>query len=396
MYASMWSYPWDYVDIGMDNALDELQSIGLNDVSLITSYHAGRFLQIRSPKRKAYFPQDGVLYYNADPENFKHLRIKPKVGEFAKDHPDFFHELTQKSKNRGMTVSGWTVCLHNTRIGYEYPEVCVHNAFGDTVYYNQCPANEHVRQYILALLADIDQNLPLCSIQLESMNYMGFAHEYHHEKDGVGISAYEDFLLSLCFCRSCMQAGNAAGIDMTAVQEYVKEQICECLNSDRKEIQSCRFSSEGLSFFKDNPEMLAYLKQRSRTVTSLMAEARKHVHHSQLYFLSLLTNLDSWLFGVDLVEISKFCDGVVICSYDCDEEKAAGDVYTSRGVFNPGTKIITGMRAFYPEYANGDQFVSKVQSVLNESRDGFIFYNYGLIPKKQLEWVARAMEVTKR
>ena len=51
------------------------------------------------------------------------------------------------------------------------------------------------------------------------------------------------------------------------------------------------------------------------------------------------------------------------------------------------------MRAFYPEYPSKDSFVQKVRSILNESQDGFIFYNYGLIPKNQLEWIREAMAV---
>ena len=31
---------------------------------------------------------------------------------------------------------------------------------------------------------------------------MPYAHGYHHEKDGVGLTAEDDFLLSLCFCPS--------------------------------------------------------------------------------------------------------------------------------------------------------------------------------------------------
>lgn len=389
----MWSYPWDFVDCGVDVVLDEMQSVGLNDVSLITSYHAGRFLQVRSPVRKSYFPEDGVLYYPGSLERFKNLRIQPKIGQFQMEHPDFFSNLISKAHERKMTISGWTVCLHNTRLGYEYPDSCVHNAFGDTIYYNQCPANDDVRQYMVALLGDVDRCLPLESIQLESMNYMGFAHEYHHEKDGVGLTAYEDFLLSLCFCESCMRKGKAAGIDMDSVRTWVRNQIYAYLNNDRHAISSHGFFQQGLAFFSERPEMLAYLRWRSSIITSLVQEVRSNGFRSELYFLSLLTNRDSWLYGVNLADVSNFCDGIVICSYDSSAEQAVQDIQLSRKEFNPQTKIVTGMRAFYPEYANESSFVQKVKSVLDASRDGFIFYNYGLIPRSQLEWVRQATAV---
>ena len=43
-------------------------------------------------------------------------------------------------------------------------------------------------------------------VELESPSFMGFAHEFHHEKDGVGLTAEDDFALSLCFCDSCLAA----------------------------------------------------------------------------------------------------------------------------------------------------------------------------------------------
>jgi hypothetical protein len=60
MHLSMWTYPWDIQDQGLGVFAAELTGrAGLTRVSLATSYHAGRFLQPRSPQQKAYFPEDG-------------------------------------------------------------------------------------------------------------------------------------------------------------------------------------------------------------------------------------------------------------------------------------------------------------------------------------------------
>ena len=61
---SMWTYPWDVRDLGLETVeRDLVERAGLNMISLATSYHAGRFLQPRSPCRKAYFPEDGTIYF---------------------------------------------------------------------------------------------------------------------------------------------------------------------------------------------------------------------------------------------------------------------------------------------------------------------------------------------
>ena len=54
MHLSMWTYPWDIQDQGLETlAADLAGRAGLNTVSMATSYHAGRFLQPRSPRQKA-------------------------------------------------------------------------------------------------------------------------------------------------------------------------------------------------------------------------------------------------------------------------------------------------------------------------------------------------------
>ena len=67
MHLSMWTYPWDIQDQGLAGTVADLRErAGLNTISLATSYHAGRFLQPRSPVGKAYFPEDGTVYFRPD------------------------------------------------------------------------------------------------------------------------------------------------------------------------------------------------------------------------------------------------------------------------------------------------------------------------------------------
>jgi hypothetical protein len=61
MQFSMWTYPWDVQDLSADRVAGELRDIGCTTISLATAYHAGRFLQPRSPVRKSYYPEDGPI-----------------------------------------------------------------------------------------------------------------------------------------------------------------------------------------------------------------------------------------------------------------------------------------------------------------------------------------------
>ena len=120
-------------------------------------------------------------------------------------------ELVRRRDAGGLAVSCWTVCLHNTRLGMLHPQAVTRNAFGDPNYYNLCPSNPDARAYVRALVADVTATYRPDRIELESPCFMGFAHEYHHEKDGVGLTPEDDFLLSLCFCDSCLARAPRAG-----------------------------------------------------------------------------------------------------------------------------------------------------------------------------------------
>ena len=161
MHRSMWTYAWDLLDLGFDKALGELRDrADLNCVSLASSYHAGRFLQARSPKRKAYFPEDGTIYFHPTPARWEGLAIQPKVADVILNGGDVLRELVRRREAGGLNVSCWTVCLHNTRLGMLHPGAVTRNAFGDPNYYNLCPSNPDARAYVCDARRGPDPFLP--------------------------------------------------------------------------------------------------------------------------------------------------------------------------------------------------------------------------------------------
>ena len=242
MHRSMWTYAWDILDLGFDAALGELRDrAGLNSVSLASSYHAGRFLQPRSPKRKVYFPEDGTIYFHPTPARWEGLAIQPKVAEVI-EGGDVLRELVRGRDAGGLKVCCWTVCLHNTRLGMLHPGAVTRNAFGDPNYYNLCPSNPAARAYVCALVADLTHSYEPDLVELESPSFMGFAHEFHHEKDGVGLNPEDDLALSLCFCASCLARATKAGVDGEAARRTVAQWIVEACERENSETALPRFS----------------------------------------------------------------------------------------------------------------------------------------------------------
>jgi hypothetical protein len=390
MHLSMWSYPWDFEDIGIDEAIGELRDVGkLNTVSLATSYHAGRFLQPRSPARKAYFPEDGTIYFKPDPNRWEGSALTPQVASIV-GRVDVLRELARRRDADGLAVSCWTVCLHNTRLGMRYPHTATRNAFGDPNYYNLCPSHPDARAYARALVADVSYNYRPDSIELESPCFMGFAHEFQHEKDGVGLTAEDDFLLSLCFCDACLARARRAGIDGERARETVRKWIVEMCEREIPAPRWPTFPLAGLDVFKPYPEVYDYLLWRFEPVTSLIGELREAAAPATKVYLIDLK--DGWIGGCDLAAIAKVCDGAILCAYNMDPAATEALMRDGRSSLGPDKYLGAGFRVFYPETPNAEQLALRSRAALAGGANGINYYNYGLIPKKRLGWVGGAVE----
>ena len=84
-YASMWAYPWDLLDDGLENVLPRLRGeIGLDAVSVAASYHSVTQLRLhtRSPRR-IFSTNDGAVYFQPDSALWRglaHSAERPAAG----------------------------------------------------------------------------------------------------------------------------------------------------------------------------------------------------------------------------------------------------------------------------------------------------------------------------
>ncbi|MBY2964775.1 hypothetical protein HF251_19100 [Rhizobium leguminosarum] len=391
MHLSMWTYPWDIQDQGLAALATDLRGrAGLNTVSLATSYHAGRFLQPRSPRQKACFPEDGTVYFRPDESLWQDKLIRPLMAGNVTERGDMLEALTKGREATGLKVSCWTVCLHNTRLGMLHPDHVTRNAFGNPNYYNLCPSSPAARDYAVTLVRDITTNYRPDMVELESPNFMGFAHEYHHEKDGVGLNAEDDFLLSLCFCDHCTARATKAGVPVEGARGSVARFIAELCERVIPERQFPDFPAAGIDAFRDHPELHAYLTWRSEPVTSLIDEIKAAADPATR--IVLIDLKDGWLGGVDLASVGKLCDGAILCCYDMEPDAVGDVIRTGRAAIGPSKFLAVGLRVFYPEVSGSAVLTARAKAAVDAGADGVNFYNYGLIPAKRLDWVKAAVD----
>jgi len=218
---------------------------------------------------------------------------------------------------------------------------------------------------------------------------MGFAHEHHHEKDGVGLKPEDDFLLSLCFCPACLDRAARAGVDGAAAQRLVRAWITEACERPVPEPRLPDFPAGGPDSFRPWPALHAYVLWRFEPVTSLVTELRAATAPATR--LVVIDLKHGWLGGCDPVALGKICDGTLLCAYDMTPDAVTDLMTNGRATLDAGKFLGAGFRLFHPEMSGPEALASRVAAAVAAGADGLNFYNYGLVPAARLDWVREAL-----
>ncbi|MBZ5516562.1 MAG: hypothetical protein LAN62_17275 [Acidobacteriia bacterium] len=391
---SIWIYPWDVLDAGAETVVGELVDCGFSALSVATTYHAGRLLLPHNPRRTVYFLEDGVAYFEPHPNYYERTALKPMRASLASEG-DPLRPIIRAAQARNFRVHGWTVFFHNSRLGELHRDMTIENVYGERYTYALCPSHPHARAYALALATDLADHYELAALELEAIGFMGHGHLSHHDKAGICLDLLHDFLLSLCFCCYCKDRIQALEAD----PELIKTKL-------RKELETY-FKGEGKPAVND-PETIearlvetlgrtslnSLLLARDQTVSSLVSEIRQSVRREvQLIMRAassrFVTGGDA---GIEWQSLATVIDRFLLIQF-FREIRLAGKELRRASEYRDrcGVPLHVGLRAYYPDITNERELRARLQ-LLNECKvEGVQFYNYGLLPPANLEWIRRSI-----
>lgn len=382
--AIIWAYPWDFVGIGVHSFLDLVEETGFTGVSVAASYHGGLFVTPHHPHHRLYFPEDGVLYFHPVGSQVKKLSVRPRLSKLLQEG-DPLRELSGESKKRGIKVNSWFVATHNTALGKENPHLVLRNAFGDPLYFALCPSHPKVQEYLVVLLRNLTATYAFDGIDLESLGFLGLPHGYHHEKDLVGLNKDISFLLSLCFCPSCLAKAKEAGVDGKGVRDLVQGVLEEFFKGEKKECATRPFLG-----LKGLEEFQAYLKTRVETVQSLAGLIRRELDPgSSLNFIEWGPPHQWWREGFDK-RLGEVASAMIMCSYERNTSFLQKIVLETLQTL-PQTKVFAGIQAGYPTCQSAQDVRVQIEAAKACRAHGVQVYHFGLIRRQNLEWLRLAL-----
>lgn len=388
MQHGVYAHPWDLDD---DEVFAELEALGFAGVSLATAYHAGRWLTPSAPLGLVRFLEDGVVHFRPRREDYGTLAPLPS-SEVPARGPSPLERAIETAAERGLGVHAWTVLFHNSRLGRAFPDACVHNAVGDAYTYALCPARPEVADYGRALVADVARHEGLAAIELEAAGFFGYRHGSHHDKCSFVLDAELDFLLSYCFCESCVDGLRRLGLDGDGVRERVAARLRERV-SEGDAMHSVEADGDlrpRLARLLGEAEVEGLLAHRREVYRSILKELRAAAQGVPLH---VHARFDRCFTGSQMGEeravLEEFVDGLVVTHYGEPLERIEA-AWAAEAAVGEGRAWL----AIWPRapWFRDDTAVERVLRLAAQQRcAGLRVYHLGLLSQRTLRRVAAVL-----
>ncbi|MEU6997183.1 hypothetical protein [Nonomuraea sp. NPDC046570] len=394
MDSSVYVFVEDLRGEGMEKVLDRVRGLGVTGVTVGAVHHATRDVTPHGLSRLT-LRQDGA-HFPLPEDLFADLRLRPPVG-----YTDVFDGLRAACAERSLKLHAWTVFLRNETIGAEHPDVTVRNCFGDRGYPTDlCPAHPDVRLYAVALARAVAR-LGVNSVVAESLHYRPLK----AERSFVPLGPMDAYLMALCFCDYCMRRAADLGVNA----EVAREECVRIVGAvfDGQPPAQGEVTRAALTAYA-GPDVVAYARARSETVTSLVSDVSAAVaaEGSQLVFLDYTGSVkgykhglpspglaahDAWQLGVDLVALGDLVPSFAVLAYARDAARVADDVGAYLRSVGKEREVRAVLRPGYPDSDTVDRLVAKVRGARAAGATAVDFYAYGLVPYPVLERIATAL-----
>ncbi len=383
----LFAYPWDILDRGPELFIDECCSLGVDQIHATTLYHSGKFLLPRSRTSKVYFPESGRLFVDVPDDAFTG-KLRP--GRSAIATTGWWERLSSSASRAGVNVAAWTVFHHSSALASEHPELAIHNLFGDVYPFALCPSHEAVRQYSVSLASAIHDLGVFGTLDIETIGYLGYHHGHHHEVSAVPTGPLETFLLSICFCPACCEAGDRAAIPMAELRSQLQQLLMAKWNVDDSAGKNPDNLEQLLTLIAMSEPLQRLIRLRLQTVTGLVQDIRAATGGTRLgLFTSSFAGSPSniWMEGIALPELRSAVDSFHLLAYSADSEAVNSDLtFCLHQVEDPARLNLT-LNLGLPITPTLNHAMAKIDFAWRLGVRSFSFFNYGFLGSGRLQWL---------
>lgn len=380
MQFAMWAYPWDLLDPGVESVIDQLVGMGIDEINLATNYHSVQAFLPHNPQRRTFFARSSSYFQPGD----MYGQLEPVPNEEMGEE-DWVAQIHDEVADSELSLNSWTIGCHNSRLGMKHRDRTIESPYGDSLVFGLCPSDPEVQEYLVSLLSDLDERCDFDRIELETFDYFyGTGFGWHHDKFHVELGDLGEFLFGLCFCEECRENAVAAGIDT----ETARADCIEALNAIIEGTLPATVDVAG--WMANHPEVYEYALRRTDTLSGVIEDANTVVSGSELgHYIGNIGVEDTWKQGIDLELLSDSLDFFTALAYEPDVKSTLDCVTTATELTS--IPVHAGILPGHPHITAESTLVEIVTRLSELGIERVSFYNYGLLPKRNLNWIESAV-----
>lgn len=398
--VSLLIYPWDVLADGPERVIDTVANLGVDRLAIATAYHSAEVISPRRRDRVSTVAEANTSHLPLNAGAFSGLAVPPS--RIASEHPELYPSLKQAADNAGIALTGWGIAFHNTDMATANPAAAIKNCFGDAFTHGLCPANPAAQSYAVELFGEIAGSGIFDRVLVESLSYLLYSHGHPHELWGARLDPTTRYLLSLCFCSHCFEAGIERGIDVGQLRTRVSAELNRTWNAQAPAGRDSDDGAEIASLHMMWPELAAYTRMRNEIVTALAGQVARSIRaNGAALDLSAAVwgrpAFSNWMEGVDVAASVAVADSFVLESY----YPTAGEVsreldhtLAAAALVDRGPESLASAITLWPSFhPTKDSFLSKVEAIRGSGVGKLALYNYGTATTPTLSWIKDAAEL---
>jgi hypothetical protein len=381
MEFAAWTYPWDILDEGPKAFAEHVTDFGVSEVNVATNYHSVQAFLPHNPSRRTFFAQ-ASSYFQPD-AGVEYGSLVPVPNETMGDR-DWIDEIGSVLTDMDLSLTSWTIGSHNSRLGMAHRDATLTNAYGDDLVFGLCPSNPDVQQYLTAIVTDLNQRGYFERIELESFDYFfGSGFGWHHDKFHVELGTLGTFLFGLCFCDHCRERAVSEGIDVDSARRTVTQTV------DAIAAGSLPHDTDIAGWMTAHPEVERYVHVRTDTLFELYNELADAAASTDLgCYIGFLGVEDAWMHGYDLERFAEPLDYYTVIAYESSRSAVMDRVRIARSLTD--LPIHAGVLPGHPAVSDETTLESIIKGLDKAGVERTAFYNYGLLPSQNLNWIKTA------
>ncbi len=259
---------WEIQERGIEDVLDCVQGeLGADGVTVIVASEPVVHLRRACGDGPLIFRSRGGVFYHPDPSRFTSTRYKPVVTEWLKKR-NLLADLNKACQHRSLSLS---VVVNTARLGRvvaKYRDAACQSAFGDVSPARLCLNNPDVVALCRGLIVDLSTDYELSSIELRDATSVLDTDLFDSVSPSHTVSDLEQALMGICFCPSCLQSADRAGVD----GENAARRVRHLLSASRDTSQPATTSiTDVLSIEEPIAAMVEHNQNARRTLLQELA-----------------------------------------------------------------------------------------------------------------------------